>query len=615
MSSGPYKVLLVDDSDLVCSMVGQALGDADLEVVRASNGAEAVEAAYREVPDVIVMDAEMPLMPGYLACRILKSRRGVCDIPILMHTSLSEDRDKYWALSSGTDEFMAKDFDQIDLLVERVQLLAAAHGAFDRTAIREDAASIDRNRVFELLGSVLDQQLFQSTVYNLLTQVGRSLDSLPETARHLLELVPKVCESHLSILMIPEGKSPLAFLLPSPGVATTSIDGFLQVCLGDFYPHFPTLNLGALRQENLGLEPSSERGGALKLNSYTSVPLRGRGDLVVGTLHVGNVTNNYFSPLLTSYLDMFARTAGIVLDNAILFNRMAEMQGRVRNAFSKFVPPEIIDQLVESTQHDVRLVGEKREVAVLFSDIRSFTAISENNTAEAVVAFLNRFFDTMVAIIRRHGGTIDKFIGDAILAIFGAPQSYDDNALRATRAAIDMVAALSSVPVEGLVLPPGGLKIGIGIHHGPVIVGNIGSADKFNYTVIGDSVNLASRLEGLTKHYHQDILVSDSVRENLGSQVLLREIDSVRVLGKESVTVVYAVVNDADAADGEFLSEFAKGLRMYRMGNWGSAVDYFRSALARKPSDKPVEMFLSRCSQFLENPPEHWDGAQTLDFK
>jgi len=608
------KVLLVDDSDLVASMVGQALEDAGMTVVRGANGVEGVELAYREVPDVIVMDAEMPLMQGYLASRLLKSRRGVRDIPIIMHTSLTEDRDKYWALASGTDEFAEKNFDNVDALVERVAHLAE-HLPLDVELIREDGARINRDRVFELLGAVLDQQLFQSTIANLLAKVARTMDSLADTVGQVLDLVPKVTESHLAVVLLPWGKAPRAYLRASDKVHQKDCDEFLRVCLGDFHESFPTIDLGAVEGHCVGEPPTGAPGRPFPLNSYHTIPLYGRGDAVVATLHLGHGTNNYFSENIVSNIEVFARTAGIILDNAVLFHRTSEMQKRVRSAFNKFVPHEIIDQLIETTQSDVRLVGEKREVAILFSDIRSFTTISENNSAEDVVAFLNRHFEIMGGIVKNHGGTIDKFIGDAILAVFGAPISYEDNALRAAQAALAMVEALPRVEVSSLEMPPGGLRIGVGIHHGQAIIGNIGSVDKFDYTVVGDTVNLASRLEGLTKVYHQTVLVSDAVRVQIGDQLAVREIDTVRVMGRETPTTLWGVVTSEDPCPAPFLEEFSKALKMYRLGNWSTALDYFQRARTLKPTDAATGLFLERCARFLDTPPADWDGALDMDTK
>jgi adenylate cyclase len=277
----------------------------------------------------------------------------------------------------------------------------------------------------------------------------------------------------------------------------------------------------------------------------------------------------------------------------------------------------VIQELLSKREDTGMKIGEKRSVAILFSDIRSFTVISENNSAEKIVAFLNRYFQLMVRIIREQGGTIDKFIGDAILAVFGAPVSFEDNAARAVRAATAMAAALQDFDTSGLVLPEGGFRTGIGIHEGDVIVGNIGSEDKFDYTVIGDNVNLASRLESLTKYYHTSIILSDDVRRTIGESLPTREVDTVRVMGREQATTLYTVDPPDQVQEDDVAGEaYRKGISMYKMGNWTTAIDYFKHALARLPEDYLCQMYIDRCREFAVNPPPpDWEGAIRLDFK
>jgi class 3 adenylate cyclase len=289
----------------------------------------------------------------------------------------------------------------------------------------------------------------------------------------------------------------------------------------------------------------------------------------------------------------------------------------IRRSFAKFVPEDIIDTLVRRENTAQQMVGEKRTVAILFSDIRSFTTITELNRAEDLVAFLNRYFAVMGEIIEKHGGTIDKFIGDAILAVFGAPRSYPDNAHRAVKAAMEMVESLDSIPRENIQLPDGVFATGIGVHEGSAIVGNIGSKNKFDYTVIGDAVNLASRLEGLTKHYKQKIIVSDSVYDRLKTEVLFRPLDFVKVKGKNESTMIYSIEMDLESSlVGDTLDCFVRGLKLYRMRNWTGALEQFRKVLEERPNDSVTFVFIDRCLELMEKPPdESWDGSVSLDFK
>ena len=302
-----------------------------------------------------------------------------------------------------------------------------------------------------------------------------------------------------------------------------------------------------------------------------------------------------------------------VSEKKILFEK------RIRRAFSRFVPEQIIDSLVKQADDtDQKVgVGETRSVAILFSDIRSFTNISEKNRADVLVSFLNRYFSTMVEIIKKHGGTIDKFIGDAIMAEFGTPVSYEDNCRRAVMAAYEMRDALPSVEMGDLVMPDGMVfNIGIGIHYGEVIVGSIGSKDKTDYSVIGDNVNLASRLEGLTKTYGTQILVSESVRADAGEDSFcFRHLDDVRVKGKKNAVPIYAVDRSPDEFPSEYKNAYIKGMELYKQGIWNLAKDYFVKALQAVANDKAAKLMLERCEDFIKNPPENWDGAIALTSK
>ncbi len=612
------KVLLVDDSDLAARVLGAALTEAGFTVERAVNGVEGIEKAYREIPDVIIMDVEMPLLQGYQASRLLKHRRGVCDIPVIMHTSLSEDKDKYWAFDSGADAFVNKDFDNLDRILETARRFAD-HPPFNADVIREDARKVNADFIFEIIGAVFDQQLFRATLINLLGEAGRRLGPVSETASGVLDVLSRVCASHLSVIMLKTGRRARAYIRPEKEIFAEDVDDFHAICQNDFFRRFPDLNMEACEKTMFNTQERDDfhklRPDRRRLSSYACFELIGKGGCVIGTLHAGHLTNNYFSPLIMENLRVFSESCAAILENSVLFNQISEMENNIRRVFSKFVPAEIIDDLVEKHADAGMVVGEKRKIAILFSDIRAFTSISENNAAEDIVSFLNNYFDIMVNIIKTRGGTVDKFIGDAILAIFGAPKSYEDNAGRAVAAAVEMIRALPSADVGALTLPAEGLRIGIGVHEGVAVVGNIGSSDKLEYTVIGDAVNLASRLEGLTKHYSKPIIVSEEVKEQVGDAFLLRQADVVKVKGKDRPTAVYAVETDPAPFDQRFMENYVKGIKLFKLGAWDTAAAYFDAALQRLPDDALTRRYIGRCREYMEHPPEAWDGAVALDFK
>jgi adenylate cyclase len=212
---------------------------------------------------------------------------------------------------------------------------------------------------------------------------------------------------------------------------------------------------------------------------------------------------------------------------------------RVRGLFSRFISPEMVDQLI-ATQ-DINSLNKRSNISILFSDIRGFTTLSEKLAPEEVVAMLNPYLEAMTGVIYQHGGTVDKYEGDAIIAFFGEPVSYPDHALRAARTAVDMRKALDDLKArweqEGTPRPS--LEMGIGLHSGDVFVGLLGSAQRINYTIIGDAANLASRLQDLTKTYHWPILISESTQRQIQDEFDTEFVDSVLVKGKSEPVNTY----------------------------------------------------------------------------
>ncbi len=614
-------VLLVDDSELIRGVVTEHLESKGYEVITAEDGLEGILTVYTRIPDIVVTDVEMPRLQGYQMSRLIKSRRGIRSIPVIMHTSLSEDRDKFWASSSGADDFITKDFDNLDLIDEKIEELLEKAGPLEEETIREDAEQMDEPAAMEMLGNLFDKELFQSTILNKLSEVVKYIGSLSLSTIEVLKLLGNVCETHLGVIILLYHNDAKVYILPSEEVHKEDVDKFVKLSLQDFRAHKGDVKIERVDEKIYGIEEREDwekvRLDGKRISSYHAVPLKGKGDSVIGTIHVGNLSNNYFSSYITDNIDIFARGAGLVLENSILFNTVNEMENKIKTMFSKFVPPEVIQDLLNRSEEEEMQVGEKRSVAILFCDIRSFTVVSENNSAESIVAFLNGFFEKMVGIIKEKGGIIDKFIGDAMLAVFGAPISYEDNAARAATAAVEMYEHLGEVDTRDLILPEGGLQIGIGVHEGTVIVGNIGSRDNFDYTVIGDNVNLASRLEGLTKHYKSPVILSDVVAARVEEAYPLREVDTVKVKGKEKPTTLYAVVMGGyNKIDEDVSGNYTKGLQMYKMGNWVTAKEYFNKVLERHPGDHLSKMYIERCEEFAENPPEeNWGGAVDLDFK
>ncbi len=277
---------------------------------------------------------------------------------------------------------------------------------------------------------------------------------------------------------------------------------------------------------------------------------------------------------------------------------------RLKSAFGTYVSPEIVEQIAKDPG-SLYLGGEKKELTVLFTDIRNFTSYSEKLDPQKIVAVLNTYLSAMSEIIFRHKGTIDKFIGDAIMAIFGAPISQKDHADRACRVALDMIEDLKefNADEEKEGRPP--IIIGIGINTGDMTVGNIGSAKRFDYTVIGDAVNIGSRLEGLTKFFGVDIIVSEETkRACTTNEFLFRELGSVVVKGRDIPTTAYELVksNATDTAALERLKIWNAGFDALRKKDVKNALEQFNEYLQSDPGDFAAKYYIDKCAAFVTEP-------------
>jgi adenylate cyclase len=287
-------------------------------------------------------------------------------------------------------------------------------------------------------------------------------------------------------------------------------------------------------------------------------------------------------------------------------------------SFRKYVPADLVRLLLASGQ-EAALGGESRCVTVYFCDLADFTSVSEQLAPEELVRHLADYFGAFSADVLATGGTVDKYIGDAIMAFWGAPTARPDHAAAACLTALRNQAALAALRdrwrAEGR--PP--LFARIGLHTGEVVVGNIGSAHRLNYTVMGDTVNLASRLEGLNKYYGTRILVSERTYDEARSAVLARPVDWVAVKGKSQAVLVYELLAPkGDAGKGmEELAELsARALSLYRGRDWTAALRLFEEVLRLRPDDGPARLLAARCRLYQDQPPAaDWDGTHRMEGK
>jgi adenylate cyclase len=294
----------------------------------------------------------------------------------------------------------------------------------------------------------------------------------------------------------------------------------------------------------------------------------------------------------------------------------------IRNLFSHYISPQLIEKLIENPEM-LKLGGEKKVLTAFFSDIRGFTSISEKMKPEELVEFLNEYLSEMTQIILINNGTIDKYIGDAVMGIFGAPVYSENHAVNACIAAIEYQEKLKLLREKEK--NRGNLEIyaRIGINTGEMVVGNmgcsIGEQSKFNYTVIGDEVNLASRLEGANKFYGTEIMISEATYNYAKEYIEVRELDRIKVKGKSNAVTVYELMGKKELLSEE-LKELKKiyeeGIEYYKIKDWKKAEEIFKMALKKFPNDGPIKLYLERVIEFIKNPPlENWDGSFEYETK
>ncbi len=333
------------------------------------------------------------------------------------------------------------------------------------------------------------------------------------------------------------------------------------------------------------------------------------GFLLLAAIAIGDwwlfTQHNLWLPALAAVASVITVYAG--LGGHAYFSEQRQRR-ETRRAFSLYLAPEVVDEIMAHPEK-LKLGGERREITLLFTDLKGFTNISEQLGPEQVAQLLNEHFSRATAIIKKHGGTVNRFIGDSIMAIWGAPLADEKHARNACLAACELQLDMGKLREEFSQrgLPP--IFMRVGIHTGPAIVGNLGAADRFDYTAIGDSVNLASRLEGVNKAYGTEILVSDKTVHLLKGALPLRQVDRVIVKGKTEAVDIFTFSNDA--AMNKLTGE---ALRAYWDQRWAESASLWHHLLAEYPEDKIATIYLQRIAAIRDMPPlENWDGAVALD--
>jgi adenylate cyclase len=333
------------------------------------------------------------------------------------------------------------------------------------------------------------------------------------------------------------------------------------------------------------------------------------------------VAVDYFAFLRGAWLN-FTIPALTITANVLLVSLYRALieekeKRRVRTAFGQYLSPEVVRRLLVNPE---LVEPRKTEVTVMFSDIRGFTTISEKLDAQELAIFLNQYLSDMTQIVFERRGTLDKYIGDAVMAFWGAPFEEQDHAALACQTALEMMAKIHEMQRKWEAQGKPRLDIGIGLNTGIASVGNMGSALRYGYTALGDSVNLSSRLEGLNKDYGTHILVNETTYlAAKDSGFIFRELDLIRVKGKLQPVVLYELVTFADSLSADTqarLDRFREARALYHQRLWLEAQSAFQSILDQWPDEGPARAYWKRCQEYLfDEPPSGWDGVFTMTHK
>jgi len=323
------------------------------------------------------------------------------------------------------------------------------------------------------------------------------------------------------------------------------------------------------------------------------------------------------------WIDLLGPVAILIFGytSATVYNFFSEEQEKkmIRGIFSRYVTKSVVDELIKNPEM-VKLGGEKKELTVFFSDVAGFTTISEQLTPEELVALLNEYLTAMTHIVLRYDGMIDKYEGDAIMAVFGAPIFYADHATRACYVSLDMQKELIGLRKKWKQEGKPELYVRIGLNTGPMVIGNMGAMDRLDYTVMGDSVNLGARLEGANKQYGTYIMISEFTYEKCKDDVEVRFLDMLRVKGKHLPVTVYEVLSRKSDGlaekDKKVIEAYSQGIKYYKNMEWDKGIQSFEDALSLNHEDGPSKVYLERCKQYKINPPpDDWDGVFVMTTK
>jgi adenylate cyclase len=397
--------------------------------------------------------------------------------------------------------------------------------------------------------------------------------------------------------------TPVDGIFPGVEIQATILDNLLS---GSFIRQCPT---GVWVAAALGLSLAAGMAGSVFSSPFGHVLI----SLVFLAAPVIAALGGYFTGWS---LPLVAPEIAVATTLFLVFVINYATEGRqkrfIQGAFKQYLSPAVIDQLILHPER-LRLGGERRVLSIFFSDLEGFTTISEKLDPEALTTLLNEYLSAMTDIVHEEAGTVDKFEGDAIIAFWNAPLEVIDHPLRVVRTALRCQERLALLNPQFQKRAGRDLLMRIGIHTGSAVVGNLGSHSRFDYTMLGDSVNLAARLEGANKAFGTYLMISEATRQGIGSAFPVREIARLAVVGrKEPITVFEPMLPNAYEKNKAVLEIFDQGLRLFYAGRFSEAKNMFASI---EDQDPPAAKYLAKCLHYMASAPENWDGVWTMTSK
>ncbi len=343
---------------------------------------------------------------------------------------------------------------------------------------------------------------------------------------------------------------------------------------------------------------------------------------IISSMVLLNLANILVFSFANIWVDQLGTSLALLLPalviSSVKFVSEESQKRFIKSAFSHYLSPHVIDEIIKNPE-SLNLGGELRDISIFFSDVAGFSSISEKLTPPQLVALLNEYLSEMTDIILSFDGTVDKYEGDAIIAFYGAPHPYPDHAVKACIAAIDMKRRLAELRESWKRRGQSELRVRMGINTGQAVVGNMGSRTRMDYTMMGDAVNLASRLEGANKFYSTYAMISENTYEQAKEVIEVRPLDIIRVVGKTEPITVYELLGRKGQLPDymqEMLEKYNEGLTLFKEWEWDKSRTAFKAALRIVKDDGPSKTYIDRCTEFISSPPpKKWDGVYKLKSK